>query len=381
MRIGGRGRWAGRGTITASRRLNPSTCRLTRSSVQRRVRMSRLRSNRRPRCLNGTPTASNSRAYQPAATPRRSRPPEITSRVPSALAAIVGLRSGRTMTPVPSLTRRVRAAIAVRMPTASRMGKAGSTPRITWSQAQSDSKPSASARSAYARIRSTSGVSAGPTKFLIASPQCMCPLVRASAEKAPFRVEGAEHLELPVRRRLGRLEALGLGELEARVGPDRVHRHAGMRRLDAHALRGAVATKDSEGRDDARDAAEVEPGGGARTVALEPAGAGDEIDAGDEPTLLVRRHDDHLAAERGEVVGAASPRQPYLGLPVVRADRARVDVAVLVDLRAAHESDIDETALREQERVGDPRQHGRAAPGAHLVGRDRQSPRRAPGPH
>ena len=35
-----------------------------------------------------------------------------------------------------------------RMVIESRMGKAGSTPRITWSHAQSDSKPSASARSA-----------------------------------------------------------------------------------------------------------------------------------------------------------------------------------------------------------------------------------------
>ena len=77
-----------------------------------------------------------------------SRPFETTSSVPSAFAATVGFRSGSTMTPVPSLILVVRAAIAVRMPTASRIGKAGSTPRITWSHAQSDSKPSASARSA-----------------------------------------------------------------------------------------------------------------------------------------------------------------------------------------------------------------------------------------
>ena len=110
--------------------------------------MSRLRSKSRPRCLNGTPTASNSRAYQPAATPRMSRPLEMTSRVPRALAATVGLRSGSTMTPVPSLMVRVRAAMAVRIPTESRMGKDGSTPRMTWSHAHSDSKPRASARSA-----------------------------------------------------------------------------------------------------------------------------------------------------------------------------------------------------------------------------------------
>ena len=110
--------------------------------------MSRFRSKCRPRCLNGTPTASNSRAYQPAATPRTSRPPEMTSRLPSALAATTGLRSGSTSTPVPSLIRRVRAATAPSMVIESRMGKAGSTPSSTWSHAQSDSKPSASARSA-----------------------------------------------------------------------------------------------------------------------------------------------------------------------------------------------------------------------------------------
>ena len=92
--------------MTASRRLNSSTFSVTRSSVQSLIRMSRLRSKSRPRCLNGTPTASNSRAYQPAATPRTRRPLEITSRLPSAFAATTGLRSGSTSTPVPSLMRR-----------------------------------------------------------------------------------------------------------------------------------------------------------------------------------------------------------------------------------------------------------------------------------
>ncbi len=109
--------------------------------------MSRLRSNCRPRCLKGTPTASNSRAYQPAATPRIRRPPEITSRLPRALAATTGLRSGSTSTPVPSLIVRVRAATAPSMVIESTIGNEGSTPSSTWSQAQSDSKPSASARS------------------------------------------------------------------------------------------------------------------------------------------------------------------------------------------------------------------------------------------
>ena len=48
-----------------------------------------------------------------------------------ALAATVGLRSGSTSTPVPSLIVDVRAAMAVSVPTASRIGKDGSTPRMT----------------------------------------------------------------------------------------------------------------------------------------------------------------------------------------------------------------------------------------------------------
>ena len=132
--------------MTASRKFSSSTRAVTRSSVQSRIRISRFRSNSRPRCLNGTPTASNSRAYHPAAAPTISRPLEITSSVPSVFAASVGLRSGSTSTPVPSRIRVVRAAIAVSVPTASRIGNDGSTPRITWSHAQSDSKPSSSAR-------------------------------------------------------------------------------------------------------------------------------------------------------------------------------------------------------------------------------------------
>ena len=60
-----------------------------------------------------------------------SRPLLMTSSVPMALAATVGLRSGSTSTPVPSLIVDVRAAMAVSVPTASRMGKDGSTPRMT----------------------------------------------------------------------------------------------------------------------------------------------------------------------------------------------------------------------------------------------------------
>ena len=59
--------------------------------------------------MKGTPTASNSRAYQPAATPRIEPPLADDVQLPRALAATAGLRSGSTSTPVPSLIVDVRA--------------------------------------------------------------------------------------------------------------------------------------------------------------------------------------------------------------------------------------------------------------------------------
>jgi hypothetical protein len=84
--------------------------------------------------------------------------------------------------------------------------------------------------------------------------------------------------------------------------------------------------------------------------------------------------DDDLLAERGDVVGATGAGQAHLRLPVVGAEHAGVDVAVLIDLRAAHEAVVEEAALREEKRVGDARQHLRAMTGTHLVGGDRQPP-------
>src|SRR6185503_5031768 len=223
--MGGRGRWTVRGTITASRRLNSSTLRVTRSSVHSRIRMSRLRSNWRPRCLNGTPTASNSRAYQPAATPRMSRPPEITSRLPRALAATTGLRSGRTRTPVPRRIFRVRAAMAPSMVMESTMGNDGSTPSSTWSQAQSDSKPRASARSAYAYRPWMSGTSPGPTKLRMAKPKSvMGPL----ADELALGVEDAEDRQLLLRGGLGGGERRAHQHLEAGVLAHLLHGDPGM---------------------------------------------------------------------------------------------------------------------------------------------------------
>src|SRR5262245_63096874 len=128
-----------------------------------------------------------------------------------------------------------------------------------------------------------SGASAGPTKFLIASPK-----VVMSAQEAPLRIQRAQHFELLVGGRLGRLDARRLEQGETGVLSDRVGRDPGVGGLDPHAPRLGVEAEDPERGDDARDAAEQEPGGAARAVAAKPRGARDEIHALDEAALLVR---------------------------------------------------------------------------------------------
>src|SRR5437667_3841391 len=379
MRIGGRGVWSGRGRITASRKLNSSMRVVTRSPVHSRHRRSRFRSNRRPRCPKGTPTASNSRAYQPAATPRIRRPREMTSSVPSVFATTIGLRSGSTSTPVPSRIRLVRTAMAVKVTRASRIGKEGSTPRMTWSQAQSDSKPSSSARTSYRISPSMSGVSVGPTKFLSARPQAVMP-ARSSCEEPPLRVDGAQERELLLCWRLRRLDALRHQDLEARLGGDGVPRDARVEGVQPEALVVGIEAKQAERRHHAGHASEEEPGLPAAVAAGQVPGARDEVDRLHETAPLVDGEHDGLFAERDDVVGATRTRQPHRGLPVLAAERARVEVAVAVDLGAADEAVVEEAALGEEEGVRDAGQHRRVPSGPHLVRRDREPPRLDPGP-
>src|SRR5438445_244983 len=64
-------------------------------------------SMRRPRSLNGTPSAANSGSSQPTPTPRISRPPDKFCSVANSLASGSGSRIGRAMTLVPGRTRPV----------------------------------------------------------------------------------------------------------------------------------------------------------------------------------------------------------------------------------------------------------------------------------
>jgi hypothetical protein len=98
-----------------------------------------------------------------------------------------------------------------------------------------------------------------------------------------------------------------------------------------------------------------------------------EVDALHEAALLVHGQDHDLSAQGDDVVGAAAAGQAD-PRRVVAADRARVEVAVLVDLRPADEPDVEEPALGEEEHVRDARQHLGPVRGAHLVRRDRQLP-------
>src|SRR5437867_3550146 len=92
----------------------------------------------RPRSLNGTPEASNSRGSStPTPTAGRRRPPESQSIVAISLAATTGVRYGRTITLGPNLSLLVRAATAARVVMTSGTG-AGEERR---SESQRESMP------------------------------------------------------------------------------------------------------------------------------------------------------------------------------------------------------------------------------------------------
>src|SRR5215470_2018613 len=150
---------------------------------------------------------------------------------------------------------------------------------------------------------STSGVSEGPTKFLMARPTCT--RSPGSAEEAAVGIERTQDGQLVVGGRLGGEELLGLSELEAGVGADGLERDPAMESLHPHAPGLGIEAEDPERGHHARDTAEEQPGTGPAGVAGQPGGAGDEIDARDEAALLVGGEDDDLTAQRRDVVGAA----------------------------------------------------------------------------
>jgi len=103
---------------------------------------------------------------------------------------------------------------------------------------------------------------------------------------------------------------------------------------------------------------EPEPLAGARAVAV-PDGR-DEVEPLDERPQALLDHDDHLAARRGDLRGAAGARQADLRVPVV-ADDSRVDVAVAIDLRPTQKAYLDAPVLQQRLKdVGHAAHHQRA---------------------
>ena len=84
----------------------------------------------------------------------------------------------------------------------------------------------------------------------------------------------------------------------------------------------------------------------------------------DEAALLVLHRNNHVGQAR-DVVAAACSGQTCLRIVGV-ADEGRVQIAVLIDLRAAHESDVDIAPLQQQQHFG-AAQHHVGALGAALV--------------
>ncbi len=83
---------------------------VTRSRAQRARSTAICSSMRAPRFVKRSPRASNSTAFQPTPTPRRSRPAESTSTAAACFATSAVCRWGRIRIPVTSSTRRVAAA-------------------------------------------------------------------------------------------------------------------------------------------------------------------------------------------------------------------------------------------------------------------------------
>ena len=79
---------------------------------------------------------------------------------------------------------------------------------------------------------------------------------------------------------------------------------------------------------------------------------------------------DHLREAR-DVIAAAGTGKPRLRVSGI-ADEGAVEVAVLIDLRAAHESDIDIAALEEQQHFRAAQHHVGALGAALIVGRGRK---------
>jgi hypothetical protein len=100
-------------------------------SPDHNARITAMYSSRRlPRSSNGTLSAANSSASQPAPTPSTMRPPERWSSVANSFAVITGLRCGTMRMPVANLMRVVCAATQVSQISGSGRSNSSAPPAI-----------------------------------------------------------------------------------------------------------------------------------------------------------------------------------------------------------------------------------------------------------
>src|SRR5215471_8952884 len=102
----------------------------------------------------------------------------------------------------------------------------------------------------------------------------------------------------------------------------------------------------------------------ARLPALEPARTGDEIDVLYEAPFFVLQRHNHVG-ETGYVVASAGARQSDFRISRI-ADERTVEIAILINLRATHEADIDVPALEQQQHLC-AAEHHVGADGATLI--------------
>jgi hypothetical protein len=142
--------------------------------------------------------------------------------------------------------------------------------------------------------------------------------------------------------------------------------HAGMKRQQLHTFRALVKAEHAEIGDDPEHAASSQPGGAPGVTARQKAWAGDKIDRFHKPAFLVFHRHDHQR-QAGDVISAAGSRQTARRALRITNERT-VEIAVLVDLRAAHEADIDIAALQQQQHLGAAQHHVGTARAALLIG-------------
>src|SRR6185437_8415824 len=134
-------------------------------------------------------------------------------------------------------------------------------------------------------------------------------------------------------------------EREAGIVLNLLATDAGIEGENGHSPLLVVEAEDRELGDDAKHSSGDEAALGAGATSAQETWAGDEIDLLDEAPLLVLHRDDHAGQARN-VVSAAGSRQAGFRRRGI-ADERRVQVAVLIDLRASHEADIHIAALEQ----------------------------------